>query len=93
MSVHRYLDCGTSHITREEADSLAGIGGYTVVTAHDYGWWVWVPELVTAEEAATFTAVYPNVAAILGRARRARCTWVNLDADGPSVPGLPTFDW
>lgn len=96
MSVSRYLDCSTGHLSAAEADRLrTGDHDHPVVIDHEYGWWVWVPptEDITVEDDRTFRAEFPTLAAILDRARRSGCRYVCLDADGDKLTGeLPMYD-
>lgn len=96
MSICRYLDCSTSHITESEADELR-TGGIEHIVADDYeyGWWVWVPpaRYVDEDERADLTAAAPRLLALIDHARAQGCEHLRLDADAGVLDGLPTFEW
>lgn len=95
MSVASYLDCTTGQIPQAEANLLPAGTDYIVAEAHEYGWWVWVPEDTAQddEQEQEFRAACPHLAALMDHARTLGCRYVRLDADGGTIDGLPTFEW
>jgi hypothetical protein len=108
MAVHKYLDCSTSHVTKEEnalleaAGELEEVGSSALKSAlpmrvinHNYGWWVHAyddDELIKDWDDKV-REVAPNLLALLLEARKLGCYWINLDSDGEKLEGFPVFDW
>lgn len=61
----------------------------------EHGFFLWVPD--DPKESAAFSTdgdgVHAQVLAIQLHARELNCDYVMIDADGPQVEGLKTFDW
>jgi hypothetical protein len=106
MSVYKYLDLSTSHLTEAEMDAvserLAAIDEATPrVITHEYGAWVNVPELVTSDDMREdrvesldeLAKTCPNLAACLQLARQIDCKWINFDQDAEERSDLPRFEW
>lgn len=43
MTVCKYLDLSTAHITGPDRGALNAEDCHLKTVSHDYGWWVWVP--------------------------------------------------
>lgn len=95
MSVGRYLDASTAHLTAAEGHRLPDGGDHADVEAHEYGWWVWVPTTVDQDDQheQAFRAAFPCLAVLMDRARAHGCAYLRLDAGGATLDGLPTFQW
>lgn len=92
-----FLDLKTKMITRNELARIKEVPPR--VEDHEFGAWVHVPPAEADEDRldADFDPVwadFPNVRAILIRAREMGAYWVNFDRDGyDTIDGFPTFDW
>lgn len=51
----------------------------------DYGWFIWVEE--------DATDIPDDLMTLFTLARRSDCCWIMLDRDGPTIVGLPIYDW
>lgn len=93
-AVMQYLDASTAHLPeRERADLEDGtlLDNKTPrVIAHEYGWWVNVPEDM-GEDAENFTHA-PALLAAVQLARKLNCNWINFDADASLVDGLEAYE-
>lgn len=56
------------------------------VGSHVYGWFFYADENPHDDWPA-------DVQAVMRKARELGCEYVMLDADGPEIEGLPTFEW
>lgn len=97
MTVMRYLDIVTNHVTEDEMTAIAAsfpdVDDDTPrVIVHEYGAWVNVQREAMYDEAG-FAARYPNVAACLTRAHELDCDWINFDRDASHDDALPTYEW
>jgi hypothetical protein len=102
MSVHRYLDLSTSHLTEAEmvelssAYSFGDLDSSPRVIPHEYGAWVNVPAIDEDTDLKAHAALAvdrPNLAACIAKARELECNWINFDADAEKDAALPTFEW
>jgi hypothetical protein len=99
MPVYRYLDLSTAHLTEPEMEAVnarfADVDESTPrVIPHEYGAWVNVPDLRSMPDGDdAIVANYPNVAAVIKRARALDCEWVNFDQDASHDDVLPTYEW
>lgn len=98
MTVLKYLDASTAHLTREESAALGdNFGdieqGTPRVIAHDYGWWLNVPEPGLYDPAAAVRKHYPNLSGVIDHARAHDCAWINFDQDADTIGDLPTHEW
>lgn len=88
--IHTYLDLSTGHVTKDEMDAIDHSVGdaLPVVATYKFGAFLHVPD-----DDCEDLAPYPAVRAVVELARSLGVTLVRLDADGPEVPGLKTYDW
>lgn len=108
MTVYKYLDLSTAHITQEEMEALSvgqdgDSGGLPRHIPHKYGTWMQVPWpfgqlpptgfLGPDPEDGARAEEYPNVQRCIELARERECFWINFDQDADREEGLPTFDW
>jgi hypothetical protein len=93
IPIATYLDLSTAHVTEAEMRAIDGSCDRLPVSAlYAYGAWLYVPE-PDEEDDASRAIEYPNVNAILLRARALGAAAVRLDADGDRTSALPTFEW
>lgn len=94
MSVRKFLDLSTGHLSPRDREQLTqalaqgtrNAPGNCLVGS--YGWMIYAEE-----EPDPFTwREVPGLAALLARARELDCDYVLLDADGPVDETLPFFD-
>lgn len=96
--IARYLDLSTCHLTQREVDtaeSVFQLDGPRVIT-HEYGLFVNVQhDDVEEHDEAMRAADFPNLLAVSRYARSLGedVHWINFDADGETLPALPTHDW
>jgi hypothetical protein len=102
-AVKRYLEATTRHLPFQELDWLQrrsdrggddrapiGIPGPRSVT-HKHGVWI---ECGSDRRLHTlWRDRAPHAAALADLGAALGCDWVYLDADGPELPDLPTFEW
>ena len=87
-SVCSLLVASTTHVTAEEAQSLTDLGlargecGFFFYAAGDLN--VVVTELGVLSE---------GLQGVIREAHGRGCQYVLLDRDGPSIDGIPTYDW
>lgn len=91
VAVVRMLTASTAHIHPRDSDFLDDSDTWRnglFVTAHRYGWYVEI-------DLSFFKAagIPPAIRDVLGYAIAHDCFFVNLDADHPELPELPTYDW
>jgi len=89
--VMRMLTTSTIHIHPSDSDFLDNSDTWRhglYVTAHRYGWYI---EIDLSSFSAT--RIPPAIREVLGYAIAHDCFFVNLDADCPELPDLPTYDW
>jgi hypothetical protein len=89
-SVRRFLDLSTAHLPQQMLYELGSQPG-VVADATEFGAWLWVPS--DPDDPVTGARPPDEVLVIQRYARSLGCDWVLLDADAPTVHGLPTFDW
>lgn len=97
MTIRRFMDLSTAHITLEDHDLLAGEHPHPIRYPYNYGWFVHVPEDATLRpefirdlEIIGFSAEF---VALVRKAMDEGCCYICLDQDGDVEDGLPTFDW
>lgn len=90
-NVRRLLDLSTSHLDSwwrlENLTSFEGVIAYEVT----HGALMWVPDDVDEHNADYDVA--DIIQTIQRHARSLGCDYVLFDQDGPTVPGLPTWEW
>lgn len=79
------MDCSTCHITKDVSESIMSIESLSV-DAHEFGWWVFVPELLGPD-------VPRCLRDILFYAQGGDAQWVKLDVDGWVWDALPKYNW
>jgi len=89
-NIHQYLDASTAHLPPDLLEGIDTVENL-IVRKFQYGWWLWVPDDV-AEQLADYEGIPDAIVALWRFARAHECDWVLLDADGPEVDGLPTYD-
>ncbi|GBQ81712.1 DUF5983 family protein [Asaia bogorensis] len=94
MSVRKFLDLSTGHLSRHDRDRLTEIladkppyGSSTSMTG-DRGWLIYV----SAEPNPEHWSGIPGLVRVIARARELDCDYVLLDADAPTDETLPFFD-
>ena len=102
MSVYKYLDLSTAHVTELEMGALnsrpeTGVSnGLPRHIPHEYGAWMHVPEedpMSGDEDEEARTEAYPSIQRCIEFARDHDCFWINFDQDAEIDPALPTHDW
>lgn len=90
LPIRRFLDLSTSHLRKKTCGDLNGWEG---VTAYEtkYGWLMYAT--AEAEEFAEEYRWPSELLPIVLLARANGCDYVMFDRDGPTVDGLPTWDW
>lgn len=79
----------TQHLKPETALNLDAL--WTMCYPNDYGAFVYVDE--------TFNTSHPDVdvpddlATVLREAAKHDIVWIKFDSDGPTIDGLPVYDW
>lgn len=95
--IYKYLDCSTGHITIYDNDFLAGggvEGDGLIIRPHECGYWLHVVSNDDLEEAEeVLQTLSPSLQAVLRKAQRLDCNWVNLDRDGCEHDDLPKYEW
>ena len=94
LEIGQYLVISTAHLPARWFHSLANLP--TASFAYDDGIMLWVPDdidddLVGSPEYAPANDV--DIIRLRRFARAHNCNFVRLDADGPIVADLPTFEW
>lgn len=87
LPIYKYLDLSTGHITNETANWLdTNPEGVIVYSKGGYGWFIHVSEEFDDE-------VPKELVTVLEYARKKKCNWLVLDADGELIDELEHFDW
>lgn len=93
--VFKYLDCSTSHISKQTMELLdqgEGSGlSFMSVAPYKYGAFVTVPD--DADDAECVRAMPNDLAKVLAFAHGRGCQVVRFDADGATYDELPSFSW
>lgn len=93
MSVRKFLDLSTGHLSPRDRDRLTEIladkppYGSTTSMMGDRGWLIYVSDEPNPEHWSGI----PALVRIIARARELDCDYVLLDADGPFDDTLPLF--
>jgi hypothetical protein len=88
QSVCSLLVASTAHVTATEAQSLTDLG----LARGEFGFFLHVagdPNALRTE----LGALSEGLQGIIDEARNRDCPYLLLDRDGPSIDGLPTYDW
>lgn len=89
MSVYKYLDLSTAHVTKDVMAPEAN--PFYLVATYEYGAFFYVPSEDTESFAPDTTA--PSLLAVLAYAKQNGCTLVRLDRDANTVDALPIYEW
>ncbi len=87
-SVCSLLVASTAHVTAEEAQSLTDLG----LARGEYGFFFYVAgdlNVVVTE----LGVLSEGLQGVIREAHGRGCQYVLLDRDGPSIDGIPTYDW
>ncbi len=100
MAILSYLDCSTSHLSKQDAEKLNAAprdkvlySADTIIRRYDEGWFITLlPEGWPTPDDVLLSADYLILVAY---ARGRGCSLIRLDADGDVLPEeqLPSFDW
>ncbi len=91
-----YLDLSTCHVQQSTMDWLQEAKpGFMSIANYDYGAFVTVPPTPDelAEDFGHYDEMPEDLATVLMRAQEMGCYLVRLDADGPTLEGLPVYNW
>ena len=95
--VYKYMDCSTTHITKEDdkfLDALTDdLSPDLIVDKYPYGYWMLLMDDAHLEEVLHSTTISDNIKGILRKAKELDCIWIRLDADGFEHGDLPKYDW
>jgi len=98
MSINKYLDASTAHITREDnsllqqTETSEGVPG-CYVYPYDCGYFISVYPDAPSEEEKKESGFSESFFKVLEYARKNGCTVLRLDADGDPIKGLKKHDW
>jgi hypothetical protein len=95
--IRNFLDCCTSHVSKETADWLDARGSETAgrdgsnrayVGTTPYGWFVY------ADTEAGKAECFPDdLVTVFAHATGKGCEYILLDRDADTIDGLPVFEW
>ncbi len=83
-TISQVLELSTGHLTFDEAQSPA-VDAVAAMTC-DYGW-------LFSTASTVDDAELPNLKKVFAFAKSLGCSYLRLDADGPTSDALPHFDW
>ena len=92
MEIHKMLTLSTAHIDQKTCDLLTRATedpitvGIPVYEKKSYGWFIPVNNHIPNGSTRPLTNCI--VAALA-----AKCDWLCLDADGPVIADIPTYEW
>jgi len=91
LPIVKMMDLSTAHITKEtdaylQEQALADVGPESIVYAK--GRWGYIVHI--GEDTASLP---DDLASLIKLCQSEGCSWLVLDADGPIVDDLPTWDW
>lgn len=98
MSILKYLDASTSHITCEDNEVMQqkeiedGVPG-CYVYPYDQGYFISVSDYEPTEKEKEDTCLSESFFKVLEYARKRGCTVLRLDADGDQIEGLEVHHW
>ena len=96
MSIHKYLDASTAHITKDD-NTLLELNVSEVpgcyVYPYDCGYFISVYPDAPSEEEKKDSAFSESFFKVQEYARKNGCTVLRLDADGDHIPGMPLHQW
>lgn len=99
VEIEKTLVLSTGHITKKEMDLLGADPDHVpkedrspyLTDPYEYG--VIIHLCDPDEDKDKLTVHTPEFANLIKLARKYDCDNLKLDADGPTYPGLPTYDW
>ena len=83
-TISQVLELSTAHLTFDEAQNAA-VDRVAAMTC-DYGWLFSTAATIDEKE-------LPNLKKALELAKSLGCTYLRLDADGPTTSALGHFEW
>lgn len=98
MTVRKFLDLSTGHLTEETRDRLSDGEGPTPTYPHPdgFGWLVWVPEdqgvMAELEKWAEDVNCPADLLACFKAARKRGCDYILFDSDGEPVDYLTDYE-
>lgn len=90
-AIRPLFEISTAHLPEHvdaALDTAEGVEAY----ATEFGWFVYVPEF-ELDRLAREHGWPVDLVTIMKCARDNGSAWIRLDADGPMIEDLPTFDW
>lgn len=91
LEIVRTMICSTKHATAEEAEEFdIGPSGASMSGAH--GWLLWVG-WEDGDVSSQPDNPSPGLAGAIAVARRNGCAYLLFDSDGPTLDGVPGYDW
>lgn len=98
MSIHKYLDASTAHITKEDnallqqTETSEGVPG-CYVYPYDQGYFISVyPDAPSTQEMSD-SGFSESFFKVQEYARKRGCTVLRLDSDGDHIEDLETNNW
>lgn len=93
--IRKYLELSTGHVTKEDRELFDDGDPKWPFNKHEYGWWVWVPDILDDYQAEMFaeSGLSHNVWAAIHYARSHGCDWIRYDCDAIASDDLPFFEW
>ena len=95
FEINKHLVLSTGHIEEAASTALAACRLWTVAT-YECGYFLSIPDLgdpLGLEECLQQSDLPRSVHGLIRIAYIQGCTWLQLDADGPTVKALPLYDW
>lgn len=98
LEINKELVASTGNISEETDAWLTSSEseGFVSKYNHEYGYRIYVAqdkEMFQQEIQELWNLGRGELAELMRLARRHRCKWLVLDADGPLVPNRPKFEW
>ena len=97
LEIAKVLVVSTGHVSKDEAElwnddqGVGDDGQWSRGWARDWGWMLYLGmEKDTEDE---FAGVSEGLRGVIETARLADCIWIMFDCDGPTIEGIPTYDW
>lgn len=93
--IQRTLVVSTSHISQEDATYLEQASTWPLSVVwlnYEYGWIIYLFKKDDYFQEVTQGAPQ-SIVSLMRLAIQLNCDWLRIDADGPEVPGLPTYEW
>ncbi len=98
LEIMQVLVASSSHVSKEEAqlfDEFNNIDdrlpeSIGALLRWDYGWIFYIGG---PNDCGDLTNLSPGLAGVIQLAWNEKLEWVRLDADGPVLENIPTYDW